>query len=391
MLRVGLSGGIGSGKSTVARRLAELGAVVVDADVMAREVVDLGTPGLQEVRKRFGVEVIGADGGLDRAALGRLVFTDAAARKDLESIIHPLIAARTRQSFAEAPREAVVVHDIPLLVELDRAADYHLTVIVGASEQVRQERLVGDRGMSREDALSRIAAQATDAQRRAAADVWIPNEGSRAALTAAVDDCWSLRIAPFNDNLLTGARSHLPAPVIEAYDGTWPAQAARLTARIGAALGERAVDIAHIGSTSVPGLAAKNVIDLQVGVRRLADADDAGFVEAMAAQGFPRVAHITSDSPKASMPDPAAWAKRFHGSADPGRVVHVHVREAGSAGQRFALLFRDWLRDNPAERAAYEQEKRRLAAQSSSTTEYAAAKEPWFDDAFARVEAWARR
>ena len=391
MLRVGLSGGIGSGKSTVSRRLAEHGAVVVDADVIAREVVAVGTAGLAQVRERFGDQVIAPDGGLDRAALGRLVFGDSDARKDLEGIIHPLVGERTHELFAKAPREAVVVHDIPLLVELDRGADYHLTVIVGTSESVRQERLVRDRGMTPEDAAARIAAQATDAQRRAAADIWLANEGSLDDLTAAVDDCWTQRLQPYNDNLLSGARSRLQEPVITPYDDTWPAQARRLMRRIGAVLGDRIVDVEHIGSTSVPGLAAKDVIDLQIGVHSLSDADAPDFVDALEAQGFPRVEGIDGDHPKPVDPDPAHWRKRLHGSADPGRVAHVHVREVGSAGYRFALLFREWLRSNEAERTAYEQEKRRLAARTSTTGEYAEAKEPWFDAALARMQAWQER
>lgn len=390
MLRVGLSGGIGSGKSTVAGRLAEHGAVVVDADKVAREVVAPGTNGLVQIERRFGDEVLTEDGALDRPALGRLVFADEAARADLEAIVHPQVAMRTDDLMAAVPAEAVVVHDIPLLVELDRSADYHLTLIVAAGEQVRHDRLMRDRGMTSDDAWSRIRAQATDEQRHAAADVWIPNEGTPAELRDAVDTCWRERIAPFNDNLLTGIRSRLTEPRIVPYDDTWSLEAARLIGRIRKALGERAVDVQHIGSTSVPGLAAKDVIDLQVAVRSLADADEPSFVEALGRQGFPRVEANRADRPKSIDPDPAHWHKRFHGSCDPGRAVHVHVREIGSAGYRYALAFRDWLRAVPSERAAYEDEKRRLAGLHTTTEAYAEAKEPWFDGAMPRLQEWVR-
>lgn len=193
---VGLTGGIGSGKSSVARRLAEHGALVVDADAIAREVVAPGTPGLDAVRERFGNDVIAADGSLNRPALGGLVFADEQARKDLEGITHPLIAERTAQLVIEAAPGQVIVHDIPLLVELQRQGDYDLVVIVDAPLEVRLERLQRDRGMSREEAESRIRSQASTEQRRGVADAWIDNDGDRAALDAAVDAVWEQRIAP---------------------------------------------------------------------------------------------------------------------------------------------------------------------------------------------------
>src|SRR5664280_2977664 len=137
MLRLGLTGGIGSGKSTVAARLRELGAVVIDADQLAREVVAVGSPGLAAIRERFGDAVIAPDGSLDRGALGAIVFSDAAARKDLETITHPLIDERTRLLMQTAAPGEILVHEVPLLVELDMAPAYHLTVVVGADDHVR--------------------------------------------------------------------------------------------------------------------------------------------------------------------------------------------------------------------------------------------------------------
>jgi dephospho-CoA kinase len=282
MLRVGLTGGIGSGKSTVAQRFRELGAEVIDADELAREVVAAGSPGLAAVHERFGDAVVTADGCLDRGALGQVVFADPQARTDLEAITHPLIAARTRSLVESAPTGRVVVHDVPLLVEKQMSADYHLTLLVGADEDTRMARLTAGRGFTDADARARIAAQAGERQRRAAADVWLDNNGTVSCLLAQVDALWQDRIVGFNDNLMTGSRSHSGAPALVAHDDSWPSAAARLIGRITAALGERAVAVEHIGSTSVPGLAAKDVIDLQIAVRRLSDADAGEFVKALA-------------------------------------------------------------------------------------------------------------
>jgi len=196
MVKVGLTGGIGSGKSAVAGRLAELGAVVIDADRLAREVVAVGTPGLAEVVTAFGSEVLDASGALDRPALGRRVFGDAAARRTLESIVHPRVRARTNELAAAAPPDAVVVNDVPLLVEAGLAAGFDLVVVVLAGVEVRIGRLVRDRGMSRADAEARIAAQATDDQRRAVADIVIENEGTLTDLHSQVDRVWHETLLP---------------------------------------------------------------------------------------------------------------------------------------------------------------------------------------------------
>lgn len=387
MLRVGLTGGIGSGKSTVSAQLASLGAVVVDADAVAREVVEPGTPALVAIADRFGPEVLAGDGSLDRPGLGRIVFGDRAALHDLEAITHPAIWARTAELVAAAPPDAVVVHDMPLIVEKGMAADYHLVVVVGAGEEVRLRRLVELRGMPESDARARIAAQATDDQRRAAADVWLDNEATTDALRACVLRLWHERIEPFELNVRHGIRSRLSHPTISAPDPTWPAQAARLLSRIGRAVGDAAASLDHIGSTAVPGLVAKDVIDLQVGVASLADADAPDFVTAMAAAGFVRAEGNWHDNGK----DGSLWPKRFHGSCDPGRVAHVHVREVGSPGWAWALMFRDWLRAQPTERVSYAGMKTELAGRAGSIDDYVDGKEPWFDAADARARDWAAR
>lgn len=196
VLRIGLTGGIGAGKSTVARELERLGAVVIDADALARAVVAPGTPGLVAVVTEFGEEVLTTAGALDRPALGRVVFSDPAARARLEAITHPLIAAETARRIAELPEDSVVVHDVPLLVENRLAGSYDVVVVVGADEDVRVGRLVRDREMSEADARARIRAQASDAERREVADVWLDNSGTPDELLAQVRAVWDERVAP---------------------------------------------------------------------------------------------------------------------------------------------------------------------------------------------------
>lgn len=196
VLQVGLTGGIGSGKSTVARILVELGAVVVDADAIARDVVAPGTPGLAAVGRAFPGVVI--DGALDRAALAVAVFADPAARATLEAITHPLVFAETRRRVAAAGQDAIVVHDVPLIVEAHLGDRYDVVVVVGASADVRRARLRRSRGMSDEQVAERMAAQATDAERRAVADHWIANEGTEADLRVAVERLWRDVLVPAN-------------------------------------------------------------------------------------------------------------------------------------------------------------------------------------------------
>ncbi|MEO7235647.1 MAG: dephospho-CoA kinase [Lapillicoccus sp.] len=390
MLTVGLTGGIGSGKSMVAAELARLGAAVVDADVVAREVVEPGTTTLEAIASRFGRHMIREDGSLDRAALAALVFPDPAALADLNAITAPAITARVEERRRALPDDRVSVFDMPLLVERRLWPQEHLTIVVGADVETRVRRLVDQRGLGEEDARHRVAAQATDAQRRAAADVWVDNDGSREQTLAHVGRVWRDRLLPYDENLRTGHRSQRPeqGAVVDPDPG-WTAEGARLVAKVADALGDRATDVEHVGSTSVPGLLAKDVIDLQVGVRRMADADAPAFVDGLRRRGFLRIGEVVQDTPHPRDSDPAAWTKRFFASMDPVRVANLHVREHGSPGWLFALQFRDWLRAEPGEVAAYAAEKRRLVAVTDSTTEYAAAKEPWFGAAYPRMDAWA--
>jgi dephospho-CoA kinase len=176
--RVGLTGGVASGKSTVSAMLAELGAVVIDADALAREVVQKGTAGLAAVVAEFGAELLTPDGDLDRPAMGRLVFGDEEARRRLEAIVHPLVHARGRELEAAAPEGALVVHDIPLLAETGRPDAFDAVIVVDSPVETRVERMLAHRGWSREDAEARIAAQAPREQRLAVATHVIDNTGT---------------------------------------------------------------------------------------------------------------------------------------------------------------------------------------------------------------------
>lgn len=389
MLRVGLTGGIGSGKSSVAAVLGELGAVVTDADRLAREIVEPGMPALAAIRERFGASVIRPDGSLDRAGLAAVVFPDATALRALEQITGPAIAARAAHRRSAVPVDRIDVYDMPLLVEKGLWVHEHLTVVVGASEQTRLTRLVEQRGIPRADAVARIAAQATDGQRREAADLWIDNEGSRETTAAQVHRVWVDRLQPYQAGLLAGRRAKRPdALQLHEPDPGWADAGARVVARIAAALPGRGAVVEHVGSTSVPGLIAKDVVDVQIGVRALAEADDPGFVAALRQAGYLLVEAITEDHPHPAGAAASDWQKRFYGGCDPGRIVNVHVREIGSAGYRFAVGFRDWLRAEPGARAAYTAQKRRLAGRLTQTRDYAEAKEAWFATAYPQVQRW---
>ncbi|GGL76238.1 dephospho-CoA kinase [Glutamicibacter protophormiae] len=190
MMHVGLTGGVASGKSVVAAKLAQLGAVLIDADALARVVVEPGTPGLAAIRETFGERMLQEDGTLDRAALGALVFSDEAAREKLNAIVHPLIreeSARLRQA---APSGALVVEDVPLLAESGQAPAYDVVIVVQAPREERIRRMVEDRGWTRQDAEARMAAQATDEQRAEIADYLLVNDGSREQLLARVEELY---------------------------------------------------------------------------------------------------------------------------------------------------------------------------------------------------------
>jgi len=373
VLRVGLTGGIGAGKSTVARALARLGAVVVDADRLARRVVEPGSPGLGAVVEAFGPGVLAADGSLDRPALGALVFSDDAARDRLNGILHPRIAELTAREVAAAPADAVVVHDVPLLVENGLGANYQLVLVVAAPVEERVRRLVRDREMAEQEARARIAAQADDDARAAAADVLLDNGGNRDRVLLAVGRLWHDRLVPFEANVRAARVAPRPGrAVLVDPDPTWPEQAARALARVARVAGSRALRMDHIGSTSVPGLIAKDVLDLQVVV---ADLDAAGrLADDLTVAGLVRQGGEWWDSAE----DGGRLLKAMAMNADPGRAVNCHVRPEASPAWRETLAFRERLRADPALADEYARLKRQLAAAPHDSIDaYAEAKTPF--------------
>ena len=190
MVRVGLTGGIASGKSAVAAELAARGAIIIDADVLAREVVEPGTPALAAIIDRFGAQAL-SDGRLDRARLAQIVFADPLARRDLERIVHPAVRARAAELERAAGAAAVVVHVIPLLVETGQQEDFDLVVTVDVDHETQIKRLMARNGYTRDEAESRIAAQASREDRRIAADVVLGNTGSVTQLREQIDALWT--------------------------------------------------------------------------------------------------------------------------------------------------------------------------------------------------------
>lgn len=315
MLRIGLTGGIGAGKSAVSATFSQCGGVIVDGDVIAREVVEPGTEGLAALVEAFGEDILQPDGSLDRAALAAKAFSDEESRKTLNGIVHPLVGKRRAEIIAGVPDDAVVVEDIPLLVESHMAPLFPLVVVVHADADVRLRRLVDQRGMSEDDARARIAAQADDEQRRAVADIWLDNSSTPEALAARAREVWDHRILPFAHNLSVGQAVEASSRVVPA-DPSWAEQGRRIVARLKAACGAKALRVDHIGPTAVPGHDAQDVIDIQVTVESLAVADE--LAGPLLAVGYPRIDETITDTP------------RIHGSADPGRPTRIYLRVDGS-------------------------------------------------------------
>ena len=302
MLRIGLTGGIGAGKSTVAGLLAAHGAEIIDADVIAREVVAPGEPLVDTLAEAFGRDIVSADGGLDRARLAAVAFADPESTARLGALMHPVIRDRTAQRFAASTAE-VVVHDVPLLVENHMETGYHLTLLVDVPADVRLDRLVASRGMDRDDAQARIARQASDEERRAACDVLIDNSGTPTAAEAVVDRLWTERLAPFAANLAAGRPAAREAGVVaERREG----DAERLAAKLRHGTGEEfPIAVTGDGSSGAPITLALTV-------------PDAGSAEALS----PRLTTL-------GFPPAASDDELLRASADPGLPADLEVRPAG--------------------------------------------------------------
>lgn len=378
MLRIGLTGGIGAGKSTVSATFADCGGVVVDGDVIAREVVEPGTEGLAALVEAFGDDILLPDGALNRPALAAKAFQDDEQRAKLNGIVHPLVGKRRQEIIDSVAEGTVVVEDIPLLVETGMAPFFPLVVVVWADEETRVTRLI-ERGLPEHDARARMKAQASDEQRRAIADVLLDNSGTREELVEKARQLWFDRILPLAENIRTGEVVRV-APRLVPHNPAWAADAQRIVNRIKAAAGGKALRVDHVGSTSVDGLDAKDVVDIQVTVASLEDADE--IAGALAAVGYPRIQGVDSD---VAHDDSGRWGKRLHGAADPGRPANIHLRVDGWPNQRFALLFPAWLAAHPEVRDEYLQVKRAAL----SAPDYAEAKEPWFAEVYPKALAWA--
>ena len=341
MLMVGLTGGIGAGKSTVTQMLDEAGAVIVDADRIAREVVEPGSPGLAMLVAEFGEDILAPDGSLDRAELAARAFVDEERTAALNAITHPLIGERTAELFAAAPADAIVVHDMPLLVEGGMAPGYHLVIVVDTPAEIRLRRLVEQRGMPEHDARARMARQATDEARRAVADVLIDNSGEREPVRELVRILVELRLRPFEHNLRTatpvvGDRTVVP------FRPEWAAEAERACARLRHVLGDEARRIDHVGPTAVEGLDAPDILDLQVTVRDAAAVDRA--VAKLTGAGYVR--DRSSEKPLLH------WC-------DPARALEVRVLAEDDPDQEFALLMAEIIGSDPGARVEYSEILRR--------------------------------
>ncbi len=317
MLSLGLTGGIAAGKSLLTTRFRELGAVVIDADQLARDVVASGTSGLAAIVANFGDRILQSDGSLHRAKLGSLVFADRSARESLNAIVHP----RVRQAASALKRDAgegsIVVQDIPLLVESGQEASFHLVLVVQAPGEERIARMVRERGMSREDALARMSAQASDEQRAAAADVVIFNNGSPEQAVAELDVLWRERLLPFAANMARGqaAQKGPAAPTdVQRAAGQSAAGASAHTAaaRAAAQVRLKARILQAVGETA-------SVVDANTAGRGLtvrplpgADAGRQKLLDALAGTGFfPCL--------------PPQDGRHLLASADPGQAAMVEI------------------------------------------------------------------
>ncbi|KAB1949602.1 dephospho-CoA kinase [Brevibacterium linens] len=378
MLRIGLTGGIGAGKSTVSAMLVEHGAVLVDSDRIAREVVEPGQPLLEKLAEAFGPQVLHSDGSLDRQALAAEAFVDSDHTARLNGLMHPAIRDRTAEHFARHADAEIVVHDVPLLVENDMTPAYHLNLLVDVPAEVRLQRLMDSRGMDRDDAAARISRQADDDTRRAACDVTIDNSGPVDETKAAVGRLIESRIRPFAANLTAGRWApRTVLDLVDPADADWSGDAQRVVAKLRHGTADE-FTVEHIGSTSVPGLPAKDVIDLQLLVPDLIAARE--LEPRLAELGYPGTE--MSDHLGEGGTEP----KWFHANTDPGRAVNLHVRTADSVGAHFARAFRDLLTEDAWERERYLQVKRELTAEAKAagatdaqmTRTYAESKELYF-------------
>lgn len=240
MLLIALTGGIGSGKSTAAAFFRQCGAEVIEADQLAREVLAVGTPGLAAVQGRFGVQVIHADGSLNREALARIIFADPDQRAALEQIVHPLVQRSFQEKTDQLSGNSVVVYEIPLLVEVGRADEFQLVIAIETPLSMRIER-IAKRGLTQNQAMARISEQASNAERRAIADIVLTNSKDETSFTSALATTWDLRLKPFAENLAANRGAQTGPLDYDSLPNLLPVskQIERIATRIGNAVGEK--------------------------------------------------------------------------------------------------------------------------------------------------------
>lgn len=367
VFQIGLTGAIAAGKSTVAAMFARLGCKIIDADEIAREVVQPGASALEQIVARFGSQIINASGNLDRGGLGRIVFNDSRALQDLNQIVHPAVARRTAELVAELNPGDVVVHDVPLIAENQLENRYHLVVVAQAPEPVRLKRLVDRRGMSPADALARIRAQASDTDRARIADYIVDTSGSIETTRASLTHLFEGRIRTFAQNINQGRPA--PRQGIRLLPGpgaprTWSVQAQQIAARIEFALQSRCtgsrvdLQIDHVGSTAIPGMWGQDIIDLQLVLPP--GADIAGVQERLRAAGYPH-------QPQASIGSSGIY---LHQSADPGRAVNLYVYTAQALEQESGPKFVARLNESLRLRTEYAALKAQLVREGVGAGDY---------------------
>lgn len=375
MIKIGLSGGIGSGKSTVVKMLSSCGAYIIDSDKLAREVVEPGTPGLHSIVEHFGEKVLAESGELNRNALSAIVFQSDEARKVLNSITHPRIAQRTQQLIEEAPRDSIIVHDTPLLVELNLGVFYDAVIIVWASMETRLHRLQKYRDMPQEEALSRIHAQTSDEIRSQTADVVIDNNSTVEAARAQVYDLFYHYLVPWRDHLIEGEPLSMPISLVshQGKNPIAPKIIARLWTLLHSVTDSGIVSIEHIGATSMNLSLGQDIIDIHITVTHwnkkdiiLSTLKDGGYV-------MVKYRH-----------DEEKLAEYILSSTNPLRKSCIYIHHVDNPCREMYLHSNEFLRLHPQYHQQYIQSK----VEGLLSEKYSHNKKLFFESLYPQIQQW---